>query len=40
MTDRNSKYNKNTVEQLINNYNSGWERLFPENPELEEIFMR
>jgi len=34
--------NKNTqidIEQLIEQQNVGWIRLFPDNPELEEPFM-
>jgi len=29
----------NNVEQLIEKLNSGWERMFPDNPELESVFM-
>jgi hypothetical protein len=40
MMNKYSVHNEKTVEQMINEYkNAGWERLFPENPELEEIFM-
>ena len=41
MMNKNFTHNEKTIEQMINNYrNAGWERLFPENPELEEVFMR
>lgn len=28
-----------SIERYIENINTGWVRLFPENPELEEVFM-
>lgn len=37
MTDE--KYTQIDVEQLIEQQNIGWVRLFPENPELENPFM-
>jgi len=37
MTDE--KYIQIDVEQLIEQQNIGWVRLFPENPELENPFM-
>jgi hypothetical protein len=38
MKDEKSKYDSR-LEQLIKQHNSGWERLFPDNPELENVFM-
>lgn len=33
------KTHNETKEHLIEKLNTGWERLFPDNPELEEVFM-
>lgn len=35
----NNETNRTDVEQLLKKFNSGWERLFPDNPELENVFM-
>ena len=35
----NEKYTQIDVEQLIEQQNIGWIRLFPDNPELEDPFM-
>lgn len=37
MSEETQNYN---TEQLIEQQNIGWIRLFPDNPELEEPFMR
>lgn len=37
MSEENSK--NNNVEKLIEQLNTGWVRLFPDNPELENVFM-
>lgn len=36
---QNNSITKRSVEQLIEQQNTGWIRLFPDNPELENIFM-
>ncbi len=36
MSEENTKYN---IEKLIEQQNIGWIRLFPDNPELENVFM-
>jgi len=36
---QNDSTNESNIEQLIAKFNSGWERLFPDNPELENVFM-
>lgn len=38
MTKENSKYSTD-IEQLIEQQNIRWVRLFPDNPELEKPFM-
>lgn len=30
---------QNNVEQMIEKLNSGWERMFPDNPEIEDPFI-
>ena len=35
----NKSIQNNNVEEMLRKLNSGWERLFPDNPEIENVFM-
>ena len=37
--NKNKREQEERIEEYINNYRTGWIRLFPENPELEDVFI-